>query len=63
LQRSREWKIENGKFLWNTTTTVYVPLSDAASVTAPAGAKLPRTEKQAAVFTVESGTYSFQAAR
>jgi alpha-L-rhamnosidase len=62
---SSAWKIENGEFLWsitvpaNTTATVYVPTSDAASVTVPVGAKLLRTEKQAAVFAVESGSYAF----
>ena len=68
-QIASDWKIEDGKFRWNitvpanTTATVFVPTSDAASVIIPAGAKLLHTEKQAAVFAVGSGSYAFQARR
>ena len=53
----------------NTTATVWVPAKDAADVTESgkpvskaAGVKFLRTESGAAVFEVESGSYSFKAA-
>ena len=69
-----DWKLKNGVFEWkievpaNTTATVYIPTSDAQSVTetgkpaatAP-GVKLLRTEGSYAVFEIASGRYSFRA--
>jgi hypothetical protein len=71
---SVEWHRENGMFSYavtippNTTATVFVPASDAASVSesdrpaarAP-GVKFLRMEAGAAVYTISSGTYRFSA--
>lgn len=70
-----EWKRAGDKFDWqitvpaNTTATVYVPTTDAASVTESGqpAAKASnvgflRQESGAAVYTVGSGTYRFQSA-
>jgi hypothetical protein len=71
---SVEWHRENGMFSYavtippNTTATVFVPASDAASVResdrpaarAP-GVKFLRMEAGAAVYTISSGTYRFSA--
>lgn len=67
------WSIAEGHLKFdvtvpaNTTATVYVPARDAASVTEsrkPAGAQpgvqFVRMEEGAAVFTVQSGKYSFE---
>ena len=69
-----DWKIEGGKFsLWvtvppNTTATIFVPTSRADAVTEAGlaaektpGVKFLRAEKDAAVYEVGSGTYSFEA--
>ena len=68
-----DWKIEDGKFIWNvtvppnTTATVYVPSKKGATITEggkPAdqssGLKLLRYEDGAAVFSAVSGQYSFR---
>ncbi|MHB8970687.1 MAG: alpha-L-rhamnosidase C-terminal domain-containing protein [Pirellulaceae bacterium] len=68
------WKIAGGKFHWhvvipaNTTATITIPAADAATVTEgdkPAneaeGVRFLRTESQAAVYEVLSGTYDFTA--
>ena len=70
------WKIAGGKFHWhvvipaNTTATITIPAADAATVTEggkPAneaeGVRFLRTESQAAVYEVLSGTYDFTAPR
>jgi len=67
-----DWKREGDRFTWsvtvpvNTTATVYVPASDAASVNEserPAGEtpgiKYLRMEAGAAVYEIGSGTYHF----
>jgi alpha-L-rhamnosidase len=68
------WKVADGTFRLdltlppNTTATVYVPAKDATSVkesgqpaAAAKGVKFLRTEHDAAVFEVGSGSYSFTA--
>jgi alpha-L-rhamnosidase len=68
-----DWKIEDGKFVWdvtippNATATVYVPAKKGATVTEggkPAdqspGLKFLRHEDGAAVFSAVSGHYSFR---
>jgi len=68
-----DWKIENGRFIWNVripanvTATVHVPAKDVAGVTESGtladkaeGVKFLRMESNAAVFAVGSGTYRFQ---
>jgi alpha-L-rhamnosidase len=71
-----EWRIAGNKFLWtvnippNTTAEVVVPAKSADSITesgepaarAP-GVRLLHVEPGAAVFSVESGSYSFAASR
>jgi alpha-L-rhamnosidase len=70
------WKIEGSTFALsvtvpaNTTATVYLPTSDAASVREGnkpvpevAGIKLVRTEKGFAVYEIGSGTYKFSCAK
>jgi alpha-L-rhamnosidase len=67
------WKRENGQFTLNvtvpanTTATVWVPARDAGSVTesgkkaaAMKGVKFVRSDAGAAVFEVESGSYTFK---
>jgi alpha-L-rhamnosidase len=68
-----EWRNENGKFDWrvtvpaNTTATVFVPATDAATVaeggkpaaTVP-GVRFVRMEEDRAVFEIGSGEYRFQ---
>jgi alpha-L-rhamnosidase len=67
-----DWKIADNKFTLNiaippnTTATVYVPTTDAKSVTESGklpdqakGVKFLRVEKGNAVFAVESGRYAF----
>jgi alpha-L-rhamnosidase len=67
-----DWKIAEGRFLWNVTVppntmaTAYVPAQDQAAVTEgtrPAsearGVKYLRTESGAAVYELGSGTYRF----
>ncbi|HLK55930.1 MAG TPA: family 78 glycoside hydrolase catalytic domain, partial [Chthonomonadaceae bacterium] len=67
-----DWKLDNGTFAWkvtipaNTTATVYVPASDAASVTEsghPAdqaeGVRFLRMEDHCAVYELGSGEYTF----
>jgi alpha-L-rhamnosidase len=68
-----EWRKEKGKFDWrvtvpaNTTATVFVPATDAATVTeggkpavtAP-GVRFVRMEEDRAVFEIGSGEYRFQ---
>ncbi|MCX6997487.1 MAG: family 78 glycoside hydrolase catalytic domain [Kiritimatiellaeota bacterium] len=69
-----DWKIAQGKFLWNVTVpanataTLHVPARNADSVTEsgkPAGQaeglKFLRMERGAAAYEVGSGTYQFQA--
>jgi len=73
-QIGSHWQTEGDKFTLtvtipaNTTATVYVPAKDTASITEsgqPAaqaeGVKHVRTESDATVFEVGSGTYHFQA--
>jgi alpha-L-rhamnosidase len=68
------WRIDNGVFHWkltvppNTTATVYVPTSEATSVTESgqsaahvAGVQFVRQEGNAAIYEVVSGTYDFAA--
>jgi alpha-L-rhamnosidase len=67
-----DWRRDGGRFTWNvsipvnTTATLYVPASDAASIKEgdqPAaqtpGIKYVRMEAGAAVFEIGSGTYHF----
>ncbi len=67
-----DWKIEDGKFMWNvevpanTTATIYIPANDATSVlesgkaaSEAEGVKFERMESGRAVFTVLSGKYQF----
>jgi alpha-L-rhamnosidase len=69
-----DWKIAAGRFIWtltvppNTTATVYVPAKDQAAVTEsgkPASkareVKYLRTEAEAAVYEIGSGSYRFEA--
>lgn len=69
-----EWKRDGGSFQWkftipaNTVATVYVPAGDPALVTENGkpfskseGVKFLRTEQNAAVYEVGSGTYSVAA--
>lgn len=71
-----DWKIEQGKFLWNVTVpanataTLYIPARNADSVTEsgkPAGQaeglKFLRMERGAAVYEAGSGQYVFVAER
>jgi alpha-L-rhamnosidase len=68
------WRIENGIFHWkitvppNTTATIYVPTSEAVSVTEDgqsaahvAGVRFLRNEGNAVVYEIASGTYDFAA--
>jgi alpha-L-rhamnosidase len=68
------WRIDNGVFHWkltvppNTTATVYVPTSEAASVTEGGqsaahvtGVHFLRKEGNTLVYEVVSGTYDFSA--
>lgn len=68
------WKIENGRFLWdvtvppNSTATLYLPTSNAASVTESghsadraAGVEFVAQQGSRAVYTLASGRYSFGA--
>ncbi|MCX6875466.1 MAG: family 78 glycoside hydrolase catalytic domain [Verrucomicrobia bacterium] len=72
---SSSWKLDANQFTLavtippNTTATVYVPAKDAASVTEAGkptaqadGLKFLRTQDNAAVYAVGSGTYQFQSA-
>ena len=67
-----EWRREGGKFTLrvvipaNTSATIYLPTTDAATVTEgsqPAvkseGVRFVKVEKGTAVFSVEAGTYNF----
>ncbi|MGB2351427.1 MAG: family 78 glycoside hydrolase catalytic domain [Akkermansiaceae bacterium] len=73
---SSDWKVANGQFSWditvpaNTTATVYVPATDAASVTesgkalaGAAGVRVLREEADRVVLEVNSGAYAFSAPR
>jgi alpha-L-rhamnosidase len=68
-----DWKIRNGKFLWNvtippnTTATVYVPAKQAATISENGtlaeqspGLKFLRQDGDSAVFSAASGRYSFE---
>jgi len=68
-----DWKLKDGVFAWrikvpaNTTATVYIPASDAKTITEssnPAnsadGVKFLRIESDRAVFELGSGRYSFE---
>ncbi|QEG02424.1 Bacterial alpha-L-rhamnosidase [Stieleria maiorica] len=70
-----DWKVDGGRFRLNVTipantaATVYLPTSDANSITEGCEAlgankhvKLLRTEDDVAILSVESGTYEFAAA-
>jgi alpha-L-rhamnosidase len=70
-----DWKIADGKFVWNctipvnTTATVYIPTSDPTSVkeggraaVAAPGVKFVRREPGATVCELQSGRYEFTAA-
>ena len=69
-----QWRIGNGIFHWNltvqpnSTATIYVPTSEAVSVTEGgqsaahvAGVRFLRNERNAVVYEIASGTYDFAA--
>ncbi|MEO7719005.1 MAG: family 78 glycoside hydrolase catalytic domain [Capsulimonas sp.] len=68
------WKIQNGKFVWNvsvpanTTATAWIPSPSASGITeggkainTASGVKFVREESGAAVYELQSGTYTFSA--